>query len=233
VAVLSTGDELQPPELATLLPGMVRDSNRPMMMAMLADAGAVVVDEGRVGDDPAELEGALARAVADADAIVTSGGVSMGDYDVTKQLLEGSDVEFISAAMNPGKPFAFGTVGGRPFFGLPGNPVSVMVSFEQFARPALLAMQGASALLRPRVVGVAGEELSSDPAKEAFVRVRIVDHARLEVVATGGQASNRLSGMGAADCFAVLPVGVETVAAGDPVSLELFKAEETRGVEDG
>jgi molybdopterin biosynthesis enzyme len=94
-------------------------------------------------------------------------------------------------------------------------------------------MQGARSLLRPRVSGVAGEALTSDPAKEAFLRVRVVDHDRLVVVSTGGQASNVLSGAGRADCFAVLPVGVASVDVGDPVTLELFRAVETRGADDG
>jgi molybdopterin molybdotransferase len=177
----------------------------------------------------------VGRAVADADVMITSGGVSMGDYDVIKAVLGGeAGVDFISVAMSPGKPLGFGMVGGRVFFGLPGNPVSVVISFEQFARPALLAMQGARALLRPRVPGIAGEALSSDPAKEAFLRARIVDHRTLEVVGTGGQASNVLSGAAQADCFAVIPVGRDVVGPGEPVTLELFKAAESRGGgEDG
>lgn len=124
-----------------------------------------------------------------------------------------------------------GVVGGKPFFGLPGNPVSVVISFEQFARPAVLAMQGARHLLRPRVQGVAGEPLTSDPAKEAFLRVRIVDHQTLEVVGTGGQGSNVLSGAAQADCFAVVPVGRDTIDVGEPVTLELFRAAESRGAD--
>ena len=234
VAVMSTGDELQPPDAGPLVPGMIRDSNRPMLAALVEDAGAVVIDLGRIADDPAAFRSALDLGAATADAIITTGGVSMGDYDVVKAVLEErADVEFLTVAMSPGKPFGFGRVGGIPFFGLPGNPVSVLISFEQFARPALLAMQGAARLLRPRVVGVAGETMTSDPAKEAFVRVKITDHQRLVAVQTGGQSSNVLSGAAQADCFAVMPVGVATVEAGDPIVLELFRASETRGADDG
>lgn len=234
VAVLSTGDELRPAETPVLEPGAIRDSNRPMLAALVAGAGAEVVDLGSVGDDADALRAVIGRAVAEADAIVSSGGVSMGDYDVVKAVLrDEAGVEFLSLAMNPGKPLGFGMIGGRPFFGLPGNPVSVLVSFEQFARPAILAMQGAAALLRPRVMGVAGEIFTSDPSKEAFLRARIVDHSTLEVVSTGGQGSNVLSGAASADCFAVMPVGVDKVEPGDNLLLELFTAQEIRGVGDG
>lgn len=233
VAVLSTGDELRPAETETLEPGAIRDSNRPMLAALVEAAGCEVVDFGSVGDDEAALEALIGRAAAETDAIVSSGGVSMGDYDVVKAVLTGTGVDFLSVAMNPGKPLGFGMLGGRPYFGLPGNPVSVLVSFEQFARPALLAMQGAAAILRPRVRGIAGERFTSDPAKEAFLRARITHHEGPTVVPTGGQASNVLSGLATADCFAVLPVGVDTVEPGDSLTLELFGSAENRGVGDG
>ena len=159
----------------------------------------------------------------------------MGEYDVTKMVLrEEAEVDFYPVAMKPGKPQGFGTVGGTPFFGLPGNPVSVLVSFEQFVRPALLSMQGAQALLRTRVMGVAGEDFHSDPAKEEFIRVRF---AGIEnpprVTSTGGQGSHVLSGAANADAFAVLPREVDHVARNDPVVLELFRAIETRSIDNG
>ena len=230
VAVLSTGDELAFPETRSLEPGMIRDSNRPMLVALVAEAGAEAIDLGRVPDDAQALRDALDRGAAEADVIVTSGGVSMGDYDVTKLVLRhDAGVDFISVAMKPGKPLAFGHIGGTPFFGLPGNPVSVLVSFEQFLRPALLAMQGARALLRPRVWGTAGERLETDPAKTVFLRVRFDgDPREMRVVQTGDQASNRLSGAAGADAFAVVPRGVDVIETGEPVVLELFRAPETR-----
>jgi molybdopterin molybdotransferase len=233
VAVLSTGDELRPSDTERLEPGAIRDSNRPMLIALTEDAGADVIDLGSVGDDADQLRAAIGRGVLEADAIISTGGVSMGDHDVVKAVLASeAGVDFVSLAMSPGKPLGFGMVGGRPFFGLPGNPVSVMVSFEQLARPALLAMQGATTLLRPRVVGVAGERMTSSADKEAFLRARIVDHETMTVVTTGGQGSNVLSGAARADCFAVLPVGVDTVETGDSLTLELFRAAEARGVGD-
>jgi len=233
--VMSTGDELVPPDTETLEPGMIRDSNRPMLLELVADAGAEPIDMGRIPDDADSLRAALGEAAAGTEVIVTSGGVSMGEFDVTKLVLrDEADVDFFPVAMKPGKPQGFGTVGGRPFFGLPGNPVSVLVSFEQFVRPALLHMQGARALLRPRVVGVAGETLQSDPAKEEFIRVRFEGAAiPPTVIRTGGQGSHVLSGAANADAFAVLPMDVEEVAEGEPVILEMFHALETREVDRG
>lgn len=235
VAVMSTGDELVPPETGELGPGLIRDSNRPMLLALVAEAGAEGIDLGRVPDDANSLRAALGQAAAEADVIVTTGGVSMGEYDVTKAVLrDEADVEFYPVAMKPGKPQGFGTVGGAPFFGLPGNPVSVLVSFEQFVRPALLAMQGASALLRSRVTGIAGEDFVSDPEKEEFVRVRFVDDATPPTVAqTGGSGSHVLSGAANADAFAVLAVDVSDVPNGETVVLELFRSVETRGHHHG
>lgn len=230
VAVMSTGDELQPPGSPSLEPGMIRDSNRPMIMAMLTELGVDVVDLGRISDDADEVRGAMATAASNADAIITSGGVSMGDYDVIKLVLrDEADVGFFQIAQKPGKPFGYGHVVGTPFFGLPGNPVSVLISFEQLVRPALLTMQGAGAVLRPRAVGVAGETFTSDPAKEEFVRVAFADpDPELRVRQTGGQSSNVLSAAARADAFAVIPVGVEKVEEGEPVILELFRSMETR-----
>ncbi|MCH7901693.1 MAG: molybdopterin molybdotransferase MoeA [Acidobacteria bacterium] len=230
VGVMSTGNELQPPATQDLAPGMIRDSNRPMLVGLLEDAGAEVIDYGRIGDDADELRAALGRAAVETDAIVTTGGVSMGDYDVTKLVLrEEAGVDFIKVAMKPGKPLAFGRLGGAPFFGLPGNPVSVVVSFEQFVRPALLTMQGARAVLRPQMTVAAGERLVTDPAKTVFLRVRLEgDGAALRATQAGGQASNILSVAAVADAFAVVPIGVETIDEGEPVLIELFRSPETR-----
>jgi molybdopterin molybdotransferase len=135
VAFMSTGDELTPPDAEGLEPGAIRDSNRPMLLALLEDAGVEPVDLGIIPDDPDVLRDALARA-AEADVVVSTGGVSMGDYDVTKMVLKGdAHVDFWQVAIQPAKPFAFGHIGDALFFGLPGNPVSVLVSFEQFGAP--------------------------------------------------------------------------------------------------
>lgn len=223
VAVISTGDELVAPDTPNLAPGQIRDANRTVLLALLVELGALVIDRGIIRDDGAKLSAALHEAADHADMIITSGGVSMGDYDVVK--LVGLDtIEFYHVAMQPGKPFAFGSVRSVPFFGLPGNPVSVLVSFEQFARPALLQMMGSRARFRPQVTGTAGEELATNPEKQVFVRVA-VDWTGAGPVArlSGGQSSNQLAALAAADAFAVIPVGVGTVEPGSSVTLEMFK----------
>ncbi|MBA2338671.1 MAG: molybdopterin molybdotransferase MoeA [Acidimicrobiia bacterium] len=231
VALLSTGDELVPVETVDLSGGLIRDANRSTLAALITDAGAVVVDHGIVGDDPQRLRRVLDEAAGSADVIVSSGGVSMGDHDVVKEMLiDLGTVDFWQVAMQPAKPLGFGSVDGVPFFGLPGNPVSVYVAFEQFVRPALLTMLGAAAVFRPRVRGVLDDGASTDPAKTVFLRtVAAPDptgawHAR----SAGGQASNVLSAMAAANAFAVIPVGCSDVAAGAAVDLELFTVPSTR-----
>lgn len=234
VAILSTGDELRPVETSVLQAGQIRDSNRPLLAGLLAEARADVVDLGTVPDDADSLRSALRRGTAEADAIVTSGGVSMGEYDLVKQVLtEMGDIGLWRVAMQPAKPFAFGLLGGTPLFGLPGNPVSALVAFEQFVRPALLHMMGAHRVFRPRVPGRAGEELATDPAKVVFVRVQTELEGEVRVArSAGGQSSNVLSAAAAADAFAVVPVGTGIVAAGESVVLEMFRWPETRSAEE-
>lgn len=234
VAVLSTGDELVPADTRELRPGAIRDSNRPSLVAMLQELGADVLDLGIVSDDARLLRGALGEASDSADAVVTSGGVSMGEHDLVKQVLaETGTIEFWRVAMQPAKPFAFGFLGGTPLFGLPGNPVSVAVAFEQFVRPALLRRMGATALFRRRSRGLAGAEFSTNPDRTVFLRVR-VDHRDGSDVAVeaGGQGSNVLSALAAADAFAVIPVGVGRVEAGAPIDLEWHRGPETRTMEE-
>jgi len=235
VAFMSTGDELTPPEAVGLEPGTIRDSNRPMLLSLLEDAGVEPVDLGIIPDDPDVLRDALRRG-SEADVVVSTGGVSMGDYDVTKMVLQGdADVGFWQVAIQPAKPFAFGHIGDALFFGLPGNPVSVLVSFEQFTRPALLKMQGARSTLRPQLVASAGETLETDPEKTVFVRVFVdgLEEGLPTVVKSGGQASNVLSAAAAADGFAVVPRGTSVVERGDPVTVEMFKWPESREWTDG
>jgi len=229
VAFMSTGDELTPTGEA-LGPGAIRDSNRPMLLALLQETGVEPIDLGIVPDDREALRTALDRG-AESDVVISTGGVSMGDYDVTKLVLQGdAHVDFWQVAIQPAKPLAFGRIGPALFFGLPGNPVSVLVSFEQFARPALLKMQGARAILRPRLVARAGETLDTDPGKTVFVRVLVegLSEGVPTVVKSGGQASNVLSAAASADGFAVVPRGTGTVEPGDEVPVEMFKWPESR-----
>jgi molybdopterin molybdotransferase len=232
---LSTGDEVVPPETATLGPGKIRDANRFTLLGALQEVGAKVLDFGIVGDDADELRKRLAAAAADADVVVSSGGVSMGEYDLVKHLLaELGSVEFWKVAMKPAKPFAFGRLGETPFFGLPGNPVSVAVAFEQFLRPALLHMMGATQLFRPRLVGVLEDAVYTDPQKEVFLRVtvRAGDDGALRAHLSGAQGSNILSALAAADAFAVVPVGIAGLEAGSLVHLEMMRMPAARTAEE-
>ena len=229
VAVMSTGDELVPYGEARLASAKIRDSNRPLVKALLAELGVEIVDLGIVPDDAAALRAALSEG-AKADAIVTSGGVSMGEHDLVKAVLsELGTVEMWQVAMQPAKPFAFGKIGGKPLFGLPGNPVSSFVAFEQFVRPGLLKMMGARSLFRPRVQGRTRVKLATDPSKTVFVRVRTSNEGEVRwSEPSGGQSSNVLSAVVAGDAFAVVPEGVGEVEAGEAVMLEMFRWPEER-----
>ncbi|HEV3226767.1 MAG TPA: gephyrin-like molybdotransferase Glp, partial [Acidimicrobiales bacterium] len=175
VGVLSTGDELVEGNVE-LKPGQLRDSNRHSLLPMLAAAGCEPVDFGLVRDDRAAISAAIDAAVASCDALMTSGGVSMGDFDEVKAVLSerADDMRWMQIAIRPAKPFAFGLLDGTPVFGLPGNPVSSIVSFELIARPALRKMMGypADALDRPTLRAVADEGFRRRPdGKTHFARV--------------------------------------------------------------
>jgi molybdopterin molybdotransferase len=234
VAIMSTGDEVRAPDTAELAPGQIRDTNRPLLRALLAELGAEVVDLGIIPDDEETLRSAVERAAGEADAIFTSGGVSMGEYDLVKIVLRTlGTIDFWQVAMQPAKPFAFGHIDGTPLFGLPGNPVSVMVAFEQFARPALLHMMGAERVFRPRVTGTMAEAINTDPAKTVFSRVAVASGPEGFVARpSGGQSSNVISALANADAFAVVPVGIGACEIGDQVDLEMFRWPEQRTVRE-
>ncbi|MDR9451667.1 MAG: molybdopterin molybdotransferase MoeA [Acidimicrobiia bacterium] len=235
VAILSTGDEVMPPDVGALQPGQIRDSNRMVLNSLLLELGAQVVDLGIVRDDADLLRSTLEAAAADADAIITSGGVSMGEYDLVKTVLgDLGQINFWQVAMQPGKPFAFGLLNETPLFGLPGNPVSVMVSFEQLARPALLHMMGATRIFRPRIQGRMAGSVSTNPEKVVFLRVNAALDEAGDWVAglSGGQLSNMLSSMAYGNAFAVIPTGTGAVETDDEVELEMFTWPETRTKEE-
>ncbi len=218
VAVLSTGDELID-DGSPLQPGQIRESNRTMLAGMLAEAGCDVIDLGIVRDDEAALEAVLRDAAARCDAIVTSGGVSMGDYDVVKAVLGRiADMRWMQIAIKPAKPFAFGTIDGTPIFGLPGNPVSSMVSFEMLARPALRSMMGHPSPMRTRLTGVADVDLHRHAdGKIHLVRVNggFEADGRYHVRPVGAQGSHQLAATALADAIAVLPDGPGLPAGAD------------------
>jgi molybdenum cofactor synthesis domain-containing protein len=230
VGVLSTGDELiDGPE--PLLPGQIRDSNRHTLLALLALEHCTGVDLGCAPDTEQAITGALERGLEQCDAIVTSGGVSMGAFDYVKVVLDRiGDMRWMQIAIKPAKPLAFGTAGVRnvPIFGLPGNPVSSMVSFELFARPALRKMMGfpPDRWVRPPVRAVAEEPMRRHPdGKIHFNRViaELHDDGRYHVRSAGGQGSHQLLAMANANALAVLP-DAGPIGAGEAVEVLLLEA---------
>ncbi len=228
VAVLSTGDELID-DGSPLQPGQIRESNRTMLLGAVRDAGCEAVDFGVVRDDEAVLETVLRTAAETCDAIVTSGGVSMGDYDVVKAVLSRlARMRWMQIAIKPAKPFAFGIIasGARdvPVFGLPGNPVSSLVSFELLARPALRRMMGHPQADRLEVAAVADEGLPRRPdGKTHYVRVTAAfgPDGRVHVRSVGAQGSHQLAATSMANAIAIVPDG-EGVEVGAPVQTLLL-----------
>jgi molybdopterin molybdotransferase len=226
VAFFSTGDELQ--SIGTpLAAGEVYDSNRYTIHGMLARLGCETIDMGVVRDDPASLEAAFAGAAAAADVVITSGGVSVGEADFVKQLLDKlGEVLFWKIAMKPGRPLAYGRLGNAHFFGLPGNPVSVMVTFYQFVRDALLVLQGRRAVAPlPTFKVPLGAPIRKVPGRTEFQSGILEGDAAgaLSVRTTGDQGSGILSSMSRANCFIVLPAATGNVAAGELVDVQLLE----------
>jgi molybdenum cofactor synthesis domain-containing protein len=224
VGVLSTGDELaQPP--APLRMGQIYDANRPMLLALAAEAGAVPVDLGAAPDDPDAIAAALEDALAACDAVLLTGGVSVGDFDFVKEVFgRFGDAVSWEVAMKPGKPLAWGLLRDRPVFGLPGNPVSAAVSFEMFARPAIRRLLGHADPVRPTLAAVADEALRRRPdGKLHLVRAvaRTGDDGRLHVRSAGGQGSHMLGALAAGNALAQLPDG-QGVDVGDAVAVLLL-----------
>ncbi len=211
VGVLSTGDELVEAPRG-LGPGQIRDSNRPMLLAAVAEVGAVPVDLGWVRDSPDSVAAALRSGATRCDVLLTSGGVSMGEADVVKLVLDRmADPRWLQIAIRPAKPFALATVEGIPLLGLPGNPVSALVSFELLARPLLRRMAGESVLDRPTVAATAGAGFGRRPdGKVHYVRVTFVGDPSghgVRAVPVAGQGSHQLVATSAAQGLAVLPDG--------------------------
>lgn len=225
VAFFSTGDELRSIGEA-LAPGQIYDSNRYTLWAMLRRLGVDVVDMGVVRDSPEALEQAMRTAALDADAIVSSGGVSVGEADFTREVMARvGDVAFWRIAMRPGRPMAFGRVGRAWYFGLPGNPVAVMVTFHFLVRDALLKAMGATPRTLPWVHARALHPMRKRAGRTEYQRARLEAGAdgRMEVRAIGNQGSGVLRSMSEANCIVVLHHDQGSVAAGDEVDCVAFE----------
>jgi molybdopterin molybdotransferase len=244
VAILSTGDEVAEPG-SVRKPGQIYDSNRFSLRGLVEGAGATAVDDGIVPDQFDELHARLLRAAEHADVVLTSGGVSVGDYDLVKAVLQeigrqeigrqeigGQEIgrqqaggmDFWQVAMQPGRPLAVGSIGPAHFFGLPGNPVASMLTFHLFVRPALWKLAGRRELFVQPFRATAVEPMRKRAGRREFKR-GILAYAgdRWEVRTTGPQGSGILSSMTAANCFVVIEEERGDVAAGEPVWVEPFQ----------
>lgn len=244
VVVLSTGDELRPAGEA-LQHGQIHDSNGPMLAALVAAAGAELVEVAHVRDDAQEVAQVLQRAVQSADAVITTGGVSAGAYDVVKAaLIEAGEVTFDRVAMQPGKPQGFGLLGERgvPVFTLPGNPMSTLVSFWVFVAPALARMSGRPAPRWRRGV-VRGSGWTCPPGRAQYARVHAVrgDDDELEIRANARQGSHHLGELGEANALARAPREAHRVETGEmldvlvldgPIDAPLAGADDEKAVDE-
>lgn len=225
VAFFSTGDELRPVG-EPLAAGQIYDSNRYTLYGMLQGLNMEVIDLGVIPDMPQAVEDAFTKASTVADAVITSGGVSVGEADYVKQTLDKlGQVNFWKIAMKPGKPLAFGKIKQAVFFGLPGNPVSVMATFYQFVQPGLRRLTGQTRVMPVIIKLPCSEELKKRPGRTDFQR-GIMEYdadGNLSVRSVGMQASHILSGMSRANCFIILPRESGDIEAGKLVDVQPFE----------
>jgi molybdopterin molybdotransferase len=224
VAFFATGDELA--SIGTpLREGEIYDSNRYTLHGMLSRLGVELIDMGVVRDAPDALEKAFRQASHSADAVITTGGVSVGEADFVRQLMSRlGEVLFWKIAMRPGRPMAFGKIGNAFLFGLPGNPVAVMVTFYEFVRGALLFMSGRDSAEMPLLNAIASENLRKVSGRTEYQRgIAFKERAQWKVRTTGQQGSGVLRSMSEANCFIVLEHERGNVKAGEQVSVQLFE----------
>ena len=215
VAILSTGDELQPPG-APLAAGQIHDANGIALAAAIIEAGGEPVPLERTPDDPGLIEEQLTRGAAEADLLVASGGVSVGRHDHVRDVIERlGTLDFWRIRMQPGKPLAFGAVRGVPVVGLPGNPVSALVTFELFARPLIRRMLGLAGSGRLTLPATVQERMAKDEERRAFLRVRVAREADgLAAWPAGGQQSSQLRPLATANALLIVPEGARAAEAG-------------------
>ncbi|RKU14184.1 molybdopterin molybdenumtransferase MoeA [Candidatus Poribacteria bacterium] len=222
VAVVSTGDELTPLG-EPLMPGKIRDSNRYGMYAQVQNAGGTPIDMGIAPDDEAETERIFRESLTKADALITSGGVSVGEHDVVKNVLTKlGKMNFWRVAMKPGKPQAYGIIDGKPIFGLPGNPVSSLVVFELFVRPALLKMAGHTDLLRPIFKATLAADVTNKDGRVNYMRAILTEQDGQYIAkTTGPQGSGILHSLVLANGLITIPSGV-ILHAGETVDAQFL-----------
>ncbi len=221
VAIFSTGDEVQAPG-GEIEPNSIFDSNRFTLTGLLKRLGCQVIDLGIIEDDEAKMMQVLEQAAKQADMVITSGGVSVGDADFIKSALEKlGHIDFWRINMRPGRPLAFGQIAGKPFFGLPGNPVAVMVSFINFVEPALRKMQGEQGWQPLKVNAIALEDLRSRQGRTEFSRgvYAFNTQGQLTVRTTGKQGSGILRSMSEANCLIEIAPAIDTVKVGESVTI--------------
>jgi molybdopterin molybdotransferase len=223
VAILCTGEELVDVD-GDLEEVKIISSNSYTLAAQVKDCGAIPVQLGIAGDRKEEIKEKLRQGIR-ADVLISSAGVSVGDYDFVKEALNelGMEMVFWRVAMKPGKPLAFGTIQGKPVFGLPGNPVSSMVSFEQFVRPSLLKMMGHSQLFRPVIEAILKGDIQKKPGRRHFIRASVsFEKDRYSVTLMGAQGSGILKSMARANGLIIIPEDREIVRAGETVKVQVL-----------
>jgi molybdenum cofactor synthesis domain-containing protein len=222
VALITTGSEVVD-VCDALGPGQIRDSNRYCLLGQALSCGATVSMLQRVSDDSGELERALTEAAETSDVIITAGGVSVGKYDLVRDTLAAlGEVRFWRVAIKPGKPLAYGHIAGKPVFGLPGNPVSAMVTFDLFVRPALLRMSGAQNVSHATVSSIVQQDIGHDAGRREFVRaVTVWRDGGYVSTPTGNQGSGRLSSMLGANSYLVVPETRGDIRAGERLEVLL------------
>jgi molybdopterin molybdotransferase len=226
IAILSTGDELVDID-GSLGDGRIVNSNSYSLAALVRENGATPIMLGIARDTPEDLRSCFEQGMH-ADIILSSGGVSVGDYDFVKDVLQdmGAEMSFWKVAMRPGRPLAFGTIGNTPAFGLPGNPVSAMISFEEFVRPAIRKMSGLQNLFRATLTAVADEPVATKAGLTYFLRCRVrLESDGYHVCTTGAQGSGILMSMAEANALMIVPEAVGAVAAGDRVTVQILDSE--------
>lgn len=231
IAILATGSELidirQPPK-----PGKIRESNSYSLFAQVLSLNAEPILLGIAGDNEQDLKRKITRGLKKADMLLTSGGVSVGKYDLVKDVLQdlGMRLHFWQVAVKPGRPLMFGTINNLPVFGLPGNPVSSMVSFENFVRPALLKLMGRQDLLRPLVKAVLTHQIRKKAGRREYLRGLIkVRQGKFYVSSAGDQGSANLQAILSANCFIILPEELTVLEPDQEVSVELIRQPDLSG----